>query len=263
MQHSHTPVIHAIDIIMAASKTVKTKPASTPTAKVFFEKLAVSSTNVDHSKFFKGDGKLNKTMGVRMGTVFKLAKQFAAMPLDQVEKILTNPYFEARMGAVSIMDFQARNKKTSPEHRKKLYTLYMKHHDCINNWDLVDRSAPYVVGGYLSDKDRKPLYKLAKSKNIWERRTAIVATYFFIRQNEIEDTFKIGELLVYDKEDLIQKAVGSWIREAGKRDTLRLLSFLDSYASTMPRITLRYAIEKLDKKRKDFYMKAGVDVLIR
>lgn len=248
---------------MAASKTVKTKTAPTLTAKAFLEKLAASATNVDHSKFFKGDGKLNKTMGVRMGDIFKLAKKFENMPLDEVEKLITNTYFEARMGAVSIMDFQARNKKTTADERKKLYTLYMKRHDCINNWDLVDRSAPYVVGGYLIDKDRKPLYKLAKSKNIWERRTAIVATYFFIRQNEIEDTFKIGELLVYDKEDLIQKAVGSWIREAGKRDKVRLLSFLDTYASTMPRVTLRYAVEKLDKKMKDFYMKAGSDRMIR
>jgi 3-methyladenine DNA glycosylase AlkD len=158
------------------------------------------------------------------------------------------------MGAVSIMDFQARDKKTTPERKKELFDTYIAKHNRINNWDLVDRSAPYVVGGYLFDKDRKILYKLAKSKDICERRTAIVATYFFIRQNEIEDTFNIAELLVNDKEDLINKAVGSWIREAGKRDKKKLFAFLDKYAATMPRVTLRYAVEKLDRKEKEYYM---------
>jgi len=160
------------------------------------------------------------------------------------------------MGAVSIMDFQARDKKHSPDRKKELYQLYLDSHGKINNWDLVDRSAPYVVGGYLFDKARTPLYKLARSKNIWERRTAIVSTYFFIRQNDIEDTFKIAEILIFDKEDLINKAVGSWIREAGKRDNQKLVSFLKKYAATMPRVTLRYAIEKLDKKQKATFMAA-------
>ena len=140
--------------------------------------------------------------------------------------------------------------------KKELYELYLNRHDRINNWDMVDRSAPYVVGGYLMDKPRAVLYKLAKSKNTWERRTAIVSTYFFIRQNETDDTFKIAELLVNDKHELINKAVGSWVREAGKRDKEKLLAFLNRHAATMPRITLRYAIEKLDKKQKELYMKA-------
>jgi len=160
------------------------------------------------------------------------------------------------MGAVSIMDFQARDKKTTNEHRKKLFDLYIKEHKQINNWDLVDRSAPHVVGGYLSDKHRKVLYKLAKSKNVWERRTAIVSTWFFIRQNELDDTFKIAEVLVKDKHEMIHTAVGSWIREAGKRDNQKLVSFLKKYAATMPRVTLRYAIEKLDKKQKATFMAA-------
>ncbi len=159
------------------------------------------------------------------------------------------------MGAVSIMDFQARDKKITPAHRKELFDLYISKHRYINNWDLVDRSAPHVVGGYLNDKPRKILYKLAKSKNVWERRTAIVATWFFIRQNDLDDTFRIGEMLINDEHDLIQKAVGSWIREAGKRDKQKLLAFLDKYADTMPRVTLRYAVEKLDKKLKESYMK--------
>src|SRR6185369_12379890 len=162
-------------------------------------------------------------------------------------------YYEVRLGGVSIMDFQARDKKATPEKKKALFDLYINRHDRINNWDLVDRSAPFVVGGYLFDKPRKILYKLAKSKNVWERRTAIVSTYFFIRQNDIDDTFKIAELLIDDKHDLINKAVGSWVREAGKRDKLKLLSFLDQYAAVMPRVTLRYAVEKLNPKQKEFY----------
>lgn len=199
-------------------------------------------------------GKSETIMGVRMGEIFALAKEYMSMEPDQVEKLLASSVYEARVGAVSIMDFQARDKKTSPARKKELYDLYIRRHDRINSWDLVDRSAPYVVGGYLFDQPRKPLYKLAKSKYPWERRTAIVATYFFIRQKQIEDTFAIGELLVKDEDEIVQKAVGSWIREAGKQDIPRLKKFLDKHAGKMPRITLRYAIEKLDKKDKAHYM---------
>ena len=115
----------------------------------------------------------------------------------------------------------------------------------MNNWDLVDRAAPHVVGGYLADKPRKILQDLAKSKNPWERRTAIVSTWYFIRQDDVADTFRIAEMLVNDSHELVQKAVGSWLREAGKRDPKRLLSFLDTHAVTMPRVILRYAVEKL------------------
>jgi 3-methyladenine DNA glycosylase AlkD len=110
------------------------------------------------------------------------------------------------------------------------------------------------VGGYLSDKPRDILYKLARSKSPWERRSAITATYYFIRQGDLEDTFKIAELLVHDPHDLVQKAVGGWVREAGKKDTRKLLHFLDKYAATMPRTLLRYAIEHLDKEQRDHYL---------
>lgn len=227
------------------------------TAKFFLDNLTTlrTKTPANNAQFFRDEAPSNKILGIRMASIFSLAKKFSKMPLDEIEKLLDSEYYEARMGAVSIMDFQARDKKTSADRKKELYNLYMNRHDRINNWDLVDRSAPYVVGGYLFDKDRKPLYKLAKSKNVWERRTAIVATYFFIRQNDINDTFKIAEMLVHDKHDLINKAVGSWVREAGKRDKQMLVNFLDKFAATMPRITLRYAVEKLEKKEKEKYMK--------
>lgn len=230
------------------------------TAKQFLTELSALQTPAELDnvqRFFRYEGMESKFLGIRMSNIFTLARQYAAMPLSEIAKLLESDYYEARMGAVSIMDFQARAKKSTPEHKKELFELYLSKHYYINNWDLVDRSAPYVVGGYLSDKPRTILYKLAKSKNVWERRTAIVATYYFIRNNDLHDTFKVAEMLVNDPHDLIQKAVGSWIREAGKRDHRQLIGFLNTYAATMPRVMLRYAVEKLDKKQKDFYLKAG------
>jgi 3-methyladenine DNA glycosylase AlkD len=111
-----------------------------------------------------------------------------------------------------------------------------------------------VVGGYLWDKPRNILYKLARSKNIWERRTSIVSTYYFIRQGDVADTFKLAEMLLFDKHDLIHKAAGGWIRFAGGKDPKKLIEFLDAYAAVMPRTMLRYAIEKLNKKQREYYL---------
>ena len=209
-------------------------------------------------RYFKsGEGEYSEHdqfIGVQMGKVFALAKSYMGMSLEEIEKLLESDIHEIRVGGVSIMDFQARDKKTPQEQKKALFDLYLKRHDRINNWDLVDRSAPYVVGGYLFDKPRNVLYKLARSKNWWERRTAIVSTYFFIRQGEVNDTFQIAELLLRDKHDLIHKATGGWIREAGKRDLPRLITFLDKHAAAMARTTLRYATERLDKKQKVHYL---------
>lgn len=192
--------------------------------------------------------------GVRMGQVFALAKEFMEMPLEEVQKLLESTIHEVRVGAVSIMDFQARAKKTTEARKKELFDLYIKCHDRINTWDLVDRSAPYVVGGYLFDKPRKILYKLARSKEMPERRTAIVSTGYFIRQGDVEDTFKIAEMLLDDKEDLIHKANGWMLRAAGDADRQTLIDFLDKYAASMPRITLRYATEHFDKKQREKYL---------
>jgi len=193
-------------------------------------------------------------LGVRMGQVFALAKEYMDMPLDEVETMLESPIHEMRVGAVSIMDFQVRSKKTTDIRRKELFDLYIRRHDRINTWDLVDRSAPYVVGGYLFDKPRKVLYKLAKSKMMPERRTAIVSTLYFVGKGDVEDAFKLAEILLHDKEDLIHKANGWALRFAGDKDREQLLSFLDKFAATMPRVTLRYATEHFDKKQRDRYL---------
>jgi 3-methyladenine DNA glycosylase AlkD len=193
-------------------------------------------------------------IGVRMGQIFALAKEFIEMPPAEIEKLLESPIHEARVGALSIMDKQARRKQTPESHRKEIYDLYMRRHDRINNWDLVDLAAAYVVGGYLYDKPRDILYKLARSEDVWERRTAIVSTGYFIRQGEVDDAFNISEMLLNDKEDLIHKATGWMLREAGKVDRPGLLQFLDRYAATMPRPALRYAIEHLDEDKRVYYM---------
>ena len=221
------------------------------------KKIADPTAVSDVSRYFHADPNArstgNKILGVSFGKIFPLAKQFIDMPLESIETLLDSPYYEVRMGAVSIMDFQARSKATTPEQRKELFDLYIRRHDRINNWDLVDRAAPHVVGGYLADKPRDVLYRLARSRNPWERRTAIVSTYYFIRAGDLDDTFRIAEILHDDKHELVQKAVGSWVREAGKKDQKRLVLFLEKHAATMPRTMLRYAVEKLSSaQRKKF-----------
>lgn len=189
-----------------------------------------------------------------MGQVFALAKEFIDTPLHEVEKLLESPIHKVRVGAVSIMDFQARSKKTTNERRKELFNLYLKRHDRINTWDLVDRSAIWVVGGHLFNKPRKILYKLAKSKMMAERRTAIVSTLFFIGKDDVTDAFNIAEVMLYDKEDLIHKANGWALRFAGDKDRKQLVKFLGKYALSMPRVTLRYALEHFDKKEREYYL---------
>lgn len=230
-------------------------------AEQFVERLEAYRSPEELKKvqrYFKtGEGQYgegDEFMGVRMGQVFALAKEFIEMPPDEIEKLLESPIHEVRAGALSIMDKQARSKKTPESRRKELFDLYLRRTDRIDNWDLVDVSCPYVVGGYLFDKPRDILYELARSENLWERRTAIVSTSYFIREGDVADTFKIAEILLNDDQDLIHKATGGWLREAGKKDRQKLLSFLDRYAATMPRTALRYAIEHLDKEQRAHYL---------
>ena len=232
--------------------------STTISAKQFIAKLKTHSSPAEGEKlkrYFKNTGG-DQFIGVRMGQVFTLAKEFIDMTPDEIEKLLDSKIHEVRAGGCSIMDKQARRKKTPEERRKELYDLYLRRHDRINNWDLVDVCAIHVIGGYLydNDKPRNVLYKLARSKNMWERRTAIVSTAYFIRQRDLDDTFKIAEMLLQDKEDLVHKATGWMLRFTGDKDRARLLSFLDKHAATMPRTALRYSIEKLDKKQREHYL---------
>jgi 3-methyladenine DNA glycosylase AlkD len=231
------------------------------TATAFIERLKAIRSDKELEKiqrYFKsGEGQYgagDKFIGVKMGQLFALAKEFNAMPIGEIEKLLESPIHEARAGAISIMDKASRDKKITKERLKEFYELYMRRHDRVNNWDLVDLGCLYMTGYYLFDKSRTVLSKLAKSKNIWERRTAILSTCYFIRKGEVDDTFKIAELLVKDKEDLVHKATGWMLRFAGDKNPKKLIAFLDKYAATMPRTLLRYSIEKFGKKQKEHYM---------
>ncbi len=241
----------------------KTKEKGSPqlTAKEFMARLKTLQSDDELRKiqrYFKsGEGQYghgDKFIGVKMGQLFALAKEFEGMPVNELEKLLESPIHEARAGAVSIMDKESRTKKIAPERLHSFFDLYMRRHDRINNWDLVDLGCLYMTGSHLFDKPRKVLYKLARSKNIWERRTAILSTCFFIRQGDLDDTFAIAELLVKDKEDLVHKATGWMLRFAGAKNRTRLVNFLDKYAATMPRTLLRYSIEHFNKKDKEYYM---------
>jgi 3-methyladenine DNA glycosylase AlkD len=240
---------------MAKKNQVKAESAKS-SAEQFIKKLKTyrsSEAAKAHSHLAVDEE--DKIMGVRMGQIFALAKEFMDMPPAEIEKLLESPIHEVRVGAVSIMDWQARSKKTPEARRKELFDLYIRRHDRINTWDLVDRGAQYVIGGYLFDRPRAILYKLARSKNIWERRTAMVSTAYFLRQGEVTDAFKIAEILLTDKEDLIHKATGWMLRYAGDQDRQKLLSFLDKHAASMPRVALRYTIEHLDEDQRAHYLR--------
>ena len=234
------------------------------TAKKFVERLKPHQSAKEQKKiqrYFKsGEGQYgggDKFMGVKMGQLFALAKEFNGMPVAEIEKLLESPIHEVRAGGVSIMDKESRGKKITGARKKEFFELYMRRHDRINNWDLVDLGCLYMTGSWLYDKPRNVLYKLARSKNLWERRTAILSTCYFIRQGDLADTFKIAEILVNDPEDLIHKATGWMLRFAGDKDAKKLVVFLDKHAASMPRTLLRYSIEKFDKKKKDHYMGLG------
>ncbi len=260
---------------MAKKPATKTKPAARVapmkaadakdlTAKAFIAKLKTFQSDDELRKiqrYFKsGEGQYahgDTFIGVRMGTLFALAKSFVDMSPAEIEKLMESDIHEARAGAMSVMGQQAMLKKTTETRRKELYDLYLRRHDRINNWDLVDLAAKPVIGQYLADKPRAVLRKLAKSKNMWERRSALYACLWFImKQNDTADTEAICELLIDEKEEIIQKALGGLIRCIGI-DRPRLHAFLQKHAATMPRVALRYAIEKLSPAEKKRYMAVG------
>jgi len=189
-----------------------------------------------------------------MGKIFALAKELMDMEPAEIERLLESPSHEDRVGAVSIMDWQARSRKTTADRRRELFELYIRRHDLIDTWDLVDRSAIWVVGEYLVDKPREVLYTLAASDQPMERRTSILSTFAFIRRGDVDDSLRIAELLVHDGDDLVQKAVGWMLREVGKKDQKRHAAFLEAHAATMPRVMLRYAIEKLPADERSRYL---------
>jgi len=182
-----------------------------------------------------------------------LAREYQLLAEDEILTLLRAPFHEER--AVALLIFVRRFAKADPPTRKRIYELYLAHTAFINNWDLVDVSAPHVVGAYLFDKSRKPLYRLAGSTSLWERRISIVSTFYFIRQNDFSDTLALAQRLLSDKEDLMHKATGWMLREVGKRDGDTARRFLAEHYRRMPRTMLRYAIERFPETERQAYLK--------
>jgi 3-methyladenine DNA glycosylase AlkD len=219
------------------------------------EKLANPDLAIFAQRFFRtapGEyGYGDKFRGIRVPEIKKLVSKHAVLPFGETKNLLRSEFHEDRLLALMILVRQFA--KGDELVRTRIYELYLKNMDAVNNWDLVDSSAPYIVGPHLLDKDRQPLHRLARSINLWQRRIAIIATSHFIRNNDFADTLAISEVLLVDREDLIHKAVGWMLREVGKRDLEIELAFLEKHAGKMPRTMLRYAIEKFpESQRKDW-----------
>ena len=199
-------------------------------------------------RFFKaGPGEYaegDQFLGVVVPDQRKIARKFKDLPLDDLQELLDRPFHECRLTAILILVLQFEKAKQDAV-RKSIYQFYLKNVDRINNWDLVDSSAHKIVGPYLEHRDRKKLYQLAKARHLWKNRIAIIATLHFIKKSDLEDTLQISEILLNHQHDLIHKAVGWMLREAGKQNKQVLLGFLDRHGKQMPRTMLRYAIEKL------------------
>lgn len=206
-------------------------------------------------RFFKtGKGQYGEGdifLGIVVPKQRALVKKYKDLSLKDIESLLHSKVHEHRLTALFILIDQYKRSSS----KKKIFNFYLKNVKYINNWDLVDLSAPNIVGDYLLGKDRKVLYKLAKSNNLWERRIAILSTLTFIRHNQFNDTLKLAKELLKDDHDLIHKAVGWMLREVGKRDQEVEESFLKKYYQVMPRTMLRYSIERFDEKTRTFYMK--------
>jgi 3-methyladenine DNA glycosylase AlkD len=194
--------------------------------------------------------------GIKIPVLRKLAKKYQDMTCAEVEKLLTSKFHEGRMLALLLM--MENYSKADDAGKKQIYTMYLRNTLFINNWDLVDVTAPHIVGRYLMDKSREPLYRLARSKMLWERRIAIIATFHYIRQNMCNDTLKIASMLIDDPHDLMHKAVGWMLREVGKRDLLAEEQFLKTHYRQMPRTMLRYAIERFPEAKRRAYLEGKV-----
>jgi 3-methyladenine DNA glycosylase AlkD len=212
-------------------------------------------------RFFKtGKGEYGEGdifLGIAVPESRKIVKQFSDLLLRDIQILLDSKIHEKRFIALLILvkQFERANKIKDEKEQKGIFEFYLKNTKDINNWDLVDLSAPRIIGMYLLDKDKSILYKLAKSNNLWEKRISILSTFWFIKENRFEDAIKLAEILLNDQHDLMHKAVGWMLRETGKKDKKVLINFLNKHYKIMPRTMLRYSIERLSKEEKKFYMK--------
>lgn len=221
------------------------------------EKLSNKKKAVLLQKFFKtGKGEYGEGdifLGLTVPQSRQLALKYKDLSYPQIETLLKSPVHEERLIALLVLVYRF---QTEEMEQRRVYDFYLRHAKLVNNWDLVDLSSDKIVGGYLIDKPRDILYKLASSKNLWERRIAMIACYNFIKNRQYEDALAIAEALINDQHDLIQKSVGWMLREVGKRDEKSLISFLKAHSKQMPRTSLRYAIERFPEATRKKYLQA-------
>ncbi|MHB8793043.1 MAG: DNA alkylation repair protein [Thermoleophilia bacterium] len=224
------------------------------------QELGDARTATNSQRYFKtGKGEYGEGdifLGIRVPVLRKCARQFRETSLDEMLELLKSPFHEARLLALFML--VARYSKGTDAERRAIYHAYLDHTKYVNNWDLVDSSAGYIVGAYLVERDRKPLYRLVRSKSLWERRISIISTSWFIRSDDFSDTFAISEVLLHDREDLIHKAVGWMLREVGNRDMAAEEAFLVRHYREMPRTMLRYAIEKFPEDNRRAYLEGNI-----
>jgi len=214
------------------------------------ESIKSKKRNTIYYKIGKGDyAEHDRFLGVTVPFLRKLAKEYEDLSLSEVQELIESPINEERLFALIILVNQY---KKSP--RDEIFDFYLSNIEYINNWNLVDASAHLIIGAHLYNADRSLLVELAKSDIMWERRIAIVSSWYFIRKNDLDWTYKIAKLLFADAHDLIHKATGWMLREAGKRDEKRLRKFLDQYHAKIPRTMLRYSIEKFDEEIRKSYL---------
>jgi 3-methyladenine DNA glycosylase AlkD len=228
-----------------------------------FKNLSNADQAKHSQKYFKtGKGEYGEGdifLGLRVPIIRKLAKKYSTLSISDAAKILKSSFHEERLFALIVLVELFRKKEK--ENKEKIYELYLSNTKYINNWDLVDVSAPYIVGAYLVNRDKKPIYILSRSENLWERRIAIMSTLYFIGNNEFSDTLKIAGILLKDKEDLIHKAVGWMLREVGKKDFEVEEEFLRKHYKEMPRTMLRYAIERFPEEKRKSFLRGKVNSL--
>ena len=210
-------------------------------------------------KFFKAGkgeyGEGDRFLGVTVPNIRAIAKQYKNVSLNEIRELMQSEWHEVRLCALLIM--VEKSKKKDEALRQQLFDLYLSQTDRINNWDLVDLSCRFIVGEYLLDKSRDTLYQLAQNPLLWDNRIAIVSTYAFIRKGQLEDTYALSDLMMHHPHDLMHKAIGWMLREAGKRDANRLYNYVMNHRADMPRTMLRYAIEKFSPAERSILMKRG------
>lgn len=216
-------------------------PTSAPgprTADEIIERLRDLADPVEFAKISRRVDP-GQVLGVRMKYQFDLAKAAAGLDLAEVRKLLRSPWYEARMVAVSILDFRARKAADDSDERRALYELYLSEHSHIDTWDLVDRAAPRVLGGFLLHRSRAPLFDLARSPNVWKRRSAITAAFWIIRSGDLDDPLALADLLLDDPEHFVQTSVGTALREVGRVDAGVLQAFVAKNAARISPTTRR------------------------